>query len=249
MKRYYLFILATVAALLTVAQDSAFTAIDSLLGAPVEQIAIDEEPVMETVTQSSTSPIAVIGLLLAVLAVVAAVLLYLRANRAEAKLAETRSSLNDLIEHHNKTSEILAQSLKELDDKISTVGKQIESQALKEATPPAKPAEFTPQTLYLSSADGRGVFATASTVADVANSVFVLTTGSPTTGTFAVIDNADVQRLALMLPSQSLATACDGDGIHNSNGKTRITTLKPGTAQWRDGAWHVIHKATIQYEP
>ncbi len=120
----------------------------------------------------------------------------------------------------------------------------------KAATPEPK-AEPVPVTLYLPRPDATGTFASASSAIERGNSIFVLTTtqGS-TTGTFEVIPDAEVHRMALMMPTETLTRACTGDDIQVSAGKRAIVTDKPGQAHLdtATGKWQVTVLANIHYE-
>ena len=62
-----------------------------------------------------------------------------------------------------------------------------------------------------------------------------------------VIDNADAQRFALMMPTDNLTRACTGSGIQVSTGKTGIVTDTPGEATFDNGVWRITRKAIIHY--
>lgn len=111
-----------------------------------------------------------------------------------------------------------------------------------------EPPKRGPQTLYLAKPDMQGCFTRVSQQFELGNSLFVLTTNDDQHGTFVIIDNADVHRFALMMPTDNLTHACTGDGIQLSGGKTRIVTDQPGQATFENGSWRVTRKAVIHYE-
>lgn len=102
--------------------------------------------------------------------------------------------------------------------------------------------------IFLSRPDDKGVFLAASTHIEPGNSIFVLTTADGTTGTFAVINDAGVHQLALMMPTENLTRACTGHNIQISAGKTRIVTDAPGRAVKEGRQWKIVQQATIHYE-
>lgn len=102
--------------------------------------------------------------------------------------------------------------------------------------------------IFLSRPDDRGVFMATSSHIEPGNSIFVLTTADGTTGTFAVINDAGVHQLALMMPTENLTRACTGHNIQISAGKTRIVTDAPGRAVKEGRQWKIVQQATIHYE-
>ena len=115
----------------------------------------------------------------------------------------------------------------------------------------AKPVAKRPveaKKIYLAKPDDNGCFTRASQDFELGNSVFVLTTTDGVHGEFSVIDNHDVHRFALMMPSENLTRACSGNAIQMSTGMTRIVTDRPGEALLENGQWYVTVKAEIHYE-
>ena len=104
-----------------------------------------------------------------------------------------------------------------------------------------------PQTIYLAKPDSKDCFTRASENFELGNSLFELTTADGQRGTFIVIDNADAQRFALMMPTENLTRACTGNSIQVSTGKTSIVTDEPGEATFDNGVWRIIRKARIHY--
>ena len=102
--------------------------------------------------------------------------------------------------------------------------------------------------IFLSRPDDRGVFMAASSHIEPGNSIFVLTTTDGATGTFAVINDAGVHQLALMMPTENLTRACTGHNIQISAGKTRIVTDAPGRAVKDGRQWKIVEQAAIHYE-
>ena len=101
---------------------------------------------------------------------------------------------------------------------------------------------------YLSKPDENDCFTRVSDQFEPGNSLFVLTTTDNKHGEFQVIDNRDVYRFALMMPSENLLQACSGNSIQVSTGMSRIITDRPGEAHYENGQWRVVVKAIIHYE-
>ncbi len=117
---------------------------------------------------------------------------------------------------------------------------------------PAEPCECkqkpSPRVLYMSRPDSGGVFMRSSSVFEAGNSIFRLVTPDGSSATFDVIDDENVHRLALMMPTENLTTACDGESIQMSHGKNRIVTDVPGEAVLDGGKWRIVRRAVIHYE-
>jgi len=105
-----------------------------------------------------------------------------------------------------------------------------------------------PKKYYLAKPDGNGYFVKVSDKMEIGNSIYELSTFDGQTGTFHVIDDADVHHFALMMPTENLLRACTGNAIQMSNGHSRIATDRDGTARYENGKWHVAVKAIIHYE-
>lgn len=118
----------------------------------------------------------------------------------------------------------------------------------------AQPADVTTapanveKKYYLSKPDENDCFTRVSDQFEPGNSLFVLTTTDNKHGEFQVIDNRDVYRFALMMPSENLLQACSGNSIQVSTGMSRIITDRPGEAHYENGQWRVVVKAIIHYE-
>ena len=111
-----------------------------------------------------------------------------------------------------------------------------------------KPKRSEPTTLYLTRPDDRGYFMAASAHFERGNSIFQLTTTDGATGNFIVIDDDEVNRLALMMPTENLTRACTGDNIQISSGMHRIITDTAGLAALENGRWRIVKQARIHYE-
>lgn len=105
-----------------------------------------------------------------------------------------------------------------------------------------------PKKYYLTKPDANDYFMRATDNIEIGNSIYELCTFDGLTGTFRVIDNADVHHFALMMPTENLVRACTGNAIQISGGNSRIVTDRDGTARFENGRWHVAVKAIIHYE-
>lgn len=113
---------------------------------------------------------------------------------------------------------------------------------------PERRTAVQPQTFFLSRPDDNDCFLRVTTEFEPGNSIFRLDTTDGVNGSFAVIDNPDVHRFALMMPTQNLTRACSGNAIQVSDGKRRIVTDRAGKASFENGVWHITVKAIIHYE-
>lgn len=117
-----------------------------------------------------------------------------------------------------------------------------------EAAPAATSPAFKAATLYLTKPDRKGFFTRAATQFEPGNSIFVLHTDDGVNGTFQVIDDTNVHHTALMMPTENLTGACEGNNIQVSAGMTRIVGEKEGKAVKENGQWRIVKKAKIRYE-
>ena len=156
-------------------------------------------------------------------------------------------------------NEEFEQSLRQIETRIAMVEQEREQVARASVAPrqvtvgqasamPKPEKKAGASKIFLSRPDDKGVFLAASTHIEPGNSIFVLTTADGTTGTFAVINDAGVHQLALMMPTENLTRACTGHNIQISAGKTRIVTDAPGRAVKEGRQWKIVQQATIHYE-
>lgn len=156
-------------------------------------------------------------------------------------------------------NEEFEQSLRQIETRIAMMEQEREQAARASVAPrqvtvgqasamPKPEKKAGASQIFLSRPDDKGVFLAASTHIEPGNSIFVLTTADGTTGTFAVINDAGVHQLALMMPTENLTRACTGHNIQISAGKTRIVTDAPGRAVKEGRQWKIVQQATIHYE-
>jgi len=102
------------------------------------------------------------------------------------------------------------------------------------------------QVLFLGKPDEDDNFTRVSEEFELGNTIYGLTTTDGVHGTFEVIDRPEVHEFALMMPSENLMRACEGENLQVPDG-TRIINDQPGEAEFVDGKWHVTTKALIHY--
>ena len=200
-----------------------------------------------------------------IVAYVLMALLALAAIAAIVIACSTRRSLIRLRDNYIEDIEALNQNLQDFADSLAQEVDALKAQLRAERAQPERhhaPAATAPapapqapapqpvkaKTYYLGKPDEKEVFTRFTEDFELGNSIFALTTQDGRNGVFSVIENSDVHRFALMMPSENLTRACSGNGIQMSGGRTRIITDREGEAQLIDGQWHVIVKAIIHYE-
>lgn len=102
--------------------------------------------------------------------------------------------------------------------------------------------------IFLGRVNSRGVFVRADRHAVDGQSIYVLTTTSPTSGKFKLISNPVVAEQVLDDPAKWLSGGCFARDIYATEGHERVVTEVPGTAVFSDGAWRVEQKAKIRYQ-
>lgn len=102
--------------------------------------------------------------------------------------------------------------------------------------------------IYLGRATGRGVFICADRMLNPSHSIFRLVTDNGYTGTFRVVNDAEVWDNALTNPEENLLGACLVQNIDSAPDASRIATDSAGTAIFENSAWRVIRKAKVHFE-
>lgn len=196
-------------------------------------------------------------ILLALLALGSMALAWLNRTELNKLRHATRSELETTNENMQQLANDVSQHVKALLQRVGNIEanqrvmkpRQVAQHDERPVEPSAKrdvqPAE---RTYFLSKPDDNDCFNRVSEEFELGNSLFVLTTADGVHGTYQVIDNRDVHRFALMMPSENLTRACSGNAIQMSAGMTRIITDRPGEALFDNGQWRVIVKAIIHYE-
>ena len=168
----------------------------------------------------------------------------------------TRSELETTNENMQQLANDVSQHVKALLQRVGNIEanqrvmkpRQVIRQEEQIEAPAKRDVQPAERTYYLSKPDDNDCFNRVSDEFELGNSLFVLTTADGVHGTYQVIDNRDVHRFALMMPSENLTRACSGNAIQMSAGMTRIITDRPGEALFDNGQWRVIVKAIIHYE-
>lgn len=163
-----------------------------------------------------------------------------------AALDETNESLRQLAQESARELNAL-RAMQSREPKATRHTETQQRSTTRSAMPSSAHRPQEPHTIYLAKPDAQDCFTRPSEHFELGNSIFELTTADGVHGTFTVIDNADVHRFALMMPTDNLTRACSGDGIQLSTGKTRIVTDMPGEAVLEQGAWRITRKAAIHY--
>ncbi len=117
----------------------------------------------------------------------------------------------------------------------------------KEEPRPAANAFGEPRILFMAKPDEDDDFSRSASTYEPGNSIFELTTMDGKNGSFTVIGKSEAQKLALLMPGDTLARACSGNNIQSTAGKTRIVTDRAGRAQLQNGKWHIVVKAIVHY--
>lgn len=105
-----------------------------------------------------------------------------------------------------------------------------------------------PRILYMAKPDENDNFSRSSSSYESGNSIFELTTMDGKSGSFTVINKTDAQKLALLMPGDTISRACSGNNIQSTAGKKSIITDRAGRAQLENGKWHIVVKAIVHFE-
>lgn len=268
MKKLFIIAIIAAACITVAAQDSLLWVSDTMTVA--DSVQVEEMASITSTTpvqiepaagkQSSTSGWAVpVCGITALLAVGAGVMAYITRRELNDLKRTVRAELDNTDENMRRLADESAREVNALRLALSTRLTSVQSTPA-QASVLAKPGNATPeavpssrkaakQDIYLAKPDANDCFTRAGDRFELGNSLFLLTTThGGAQGTFVVIDNADAQRFALMMPAENLTRACAGDGIQISTGKTRIVTDVPGEAVLDNGLWRITRKAMIHYE-
>ena len=168
----------------------------------------------------NATAITIIALLTAALAGV--VVLWLQSRH---EVAELQEQLNAAIEFLSK-------------ERGNAAAQPAPSAATQQA-PAAPQHEPSPRRLFLSRADDKGRFLKATEQFELGNSLYELTTTDGHHGTFTLIDNAEVQQFALLMPTQNLGRACTGIDWRNLTPSAHLLTTQTGQAALNGTCWQV----------
>ena len=165
----------------------------------------------------------------------------------QAELENTDKNMRQLAQESAREVNTLRDALRAHLTRVSSGDVTVHAAKRNEHTASEATRQHGPHTIYLAKPDAKDCFTRATEQFELGNSLFVLTTTDNAHGTFTVIDNADAQRFALMMPTDNLTRACTGSGIQVSTGKTGIVTDAPGEATFDNGVWRITRKAIIHY--
>lgn len=195
--------------------------------------------------------------LLALLALAALAMAWLNHSRLNKLRRATRSELEATNQNMQQLADDVSQHVKALLQRVGNIEanqrvmkpRQVErAQGDHQQRAAQQQPEVTTRTYYLSKPDDNDCFNRVSEHFELGNSLFELVTNDGIHGSYQVIDNRDVHRFALMMPTENLTRACSGNAIQMSAGMTRIVTDRPGEAVLDNGQWRIIVKAIIHYE-
>ena len=176
------------------------------------------------------------------------------AANARSMARDELKALSTALQQH---TEALESALRVMDQRLSQVEQGNAASlhrppaASRAAAPHAasrQPRSAVAKVVYLTRPDESGRFMGASSRFERGNSIFQLSTTDGTTGSFIVIDDDEVNRLALMMPTENLTRACTGNNIQVSGGMRRIVTDAAGRAVLDNGRWRIVTPAKIHYE-
>ena len=218
--------------------------------APVQQVQPQAQPAPEQKQVSMTVPLFIMLFMLIVAMVSLSMAKKARADAKKASL-DAQESIYNLKSAVKERMDALEAAQKDLEARLQAIQQQPVSPVAmpqRKTAAPAHAATPQPKRIFLTPPDEQGRFGNASATFERGNSIFVLTTADGNRGTYTVINDVSVHRLALMMPTENLTRACTGQNIQVSHGAQRIVTDKPGTAVLRGGRWTVDQPAQIHYE-
>lgn len=152
-------------------------------------------------------------------------------------------------EYYSMSKEIVA--LREQNTRLKEAA-EVSAAAMQTRQAPAQskpqPKDEILHVIYLGKVNQKGIFVRADRKISLGNTIYRLDTDDGFVGTFRVVRNDSVERLALEEPAELLANGCSAKDIEATEGVTRIVTETPGTAIFENGCWKVLRKAKIRYE-
>ena len=151
---------------------------------------------------------------------------------------QSRHEVAELQEQLNAAIEFLSKERGNAAAQPASTAQPAPSAATQQA-PAAPQHEPSPRRLFLSRADDKGRFLKATEQFELGNSLYELTTTDGHHGTFTLIDNAEVQQFALLMPTQNLGRACTGIDWRNLTPSAHLLTAQPGQAALNGTCWQV----------
>lgn len=101
--------------------------------------------------------------------------------------------------------------------------------------------------IFLGRVNSKGIFVRADKHIVAEKTVFVLTTSDGYTGSYRVVQDADVISRVLDNPEYYLAGGCVAQDINDTEEARGIKTINAGTAVFESGCWRVARKSKISY--
>lgn len=151
---------------------------------------------------------------------------------------QSRHEVAELQEQLNAAIEFLSKERGNAAAQPASTAQPAPSAATQQA-PAAPQHEPSPRRLFLSRADDKGRFLKATEQFELGNSLYELTTTDGHHGTFTLIDNAEVQQFALLMPTQNLGRACTGIDWRNLTPSAHLLTTQTGQAALNGTCWQV----------
>jgi type II secretory pathway pseudopilin PulG len=151
---------------------------------------------------------------------------------------QSRHEVAELQEQLNAAIEFLSKERGNAAAQPASTAQPAPSAATQQA-PAATQHEPSPRRLFLSRADDKGRFLKATEQFELGNSLYELTTTDGHHGTFTLIDNAEVQQFALLMPTQNLGRACTGIDWRNLTPSAHLLTTQTGQAALNGTCWQV----------
>ena len=151
---------------------------------------------------------------------------------------QSRHEVAELQEQLNAAIEFLSKERGNAAAQPASTAQPAPSAATQQA-PAAPQHEPSPRRLFLSRADDKGRFLKATEQFELGNSLYELTTTDGHHGTFTLIDNAEVQQFALLMPTQNLGRACTGIDWRNLTPSAHLLTTQTGQAALNGACWQV----------
>lgn len=158
--------------------------------------------------------------------------------RLERQLQQTTAALKTA----ERDNEILRNENRQLLSKLENTEKAGNTPATRRPMPPRIHTE-----IYMAHADNSGIFTRADNKPIPDLSIYKLDTADGITGTFDIIDDADVIETILQNPRKALNKAAKADIPQNIDSVNGITTLSPGTAIFENGYWKIVRQAKLQF--
>jgi len=173
-----------------------------------------------------------------------------------AKLEKYESAYEEL----NKQNKLLKQENEQLHNRNNSLEQEIIGTKIKVTDSEKKSFQTEPlqrktvskeraeRIIFLGRVNTKGIFVRADREFNPAHDVYSLSTRDGSTGSFEVVDDADLMDLIAVSAPMLLGNGCIGMNLNNISNGTKILTTTPGTAVFENGYWKVSKKAVITAE-